>query len=1023
MSDRANILAIAIVASTLTAPIVATAVPPCYPSEGGRFTFYPMAGQFNRDIFGENYVDLDASTNSLEYWDCVTNDSAIGHTGHDVAPLTVGGEQHFIPIFAALDGEVLDAVDGWPDCETGPDCLTPANSVTIDHGNGRISYYSHLRMGSVSVGAGQFVRAGEQIGLMGSSSTKFRPHLHWETSDYGQLIEPFSGPCRAGPSEFADQPFIDPEFWIGDIGFYTDPADWHGWESPLPRTGHIARSDPTFTVWVYLYNIPADGGDPELNPCPLNTSPCLSYELVSSNGTTTYATQSLAGDEEFRRTFRRKGFALPGNPPQLGEWQFRIYLNGELELTVPFLVVAGSADIQNRAPEPITVRLDPPNPSEADVLVCSVEGDALLSDLDYDLLRYEYVWTVDSNEMRSVTSAASSDAIQHHFAPAGAVVKCEVTPMDMTTAGVTASVEATIAAANGACCHGGGSSCTSETEFNCIQAGGTYFGDGTLCADDWDGDGVNDRCSTDPIVVYVDHQALGLADGASWGDAFQDLDEALCLGAELGGRGIPVQIWVAGGVYYPMRSDNPADARSASFGLRNNVELFGGFAGTENFVQQRDVQTNPTILSGDIGTNGDSSDNCYHVLVGSGCDRTSVIDGFTITKGNANGVTGLLRHGGGLLIRGGRPTIRNCTFELNQAVIGGAVSCLPAQSGTFSSDPSFEGCVFDQNTATSRGGAIHENDTSPKIEDCMFSSNSAPNGAAFYSDGGRSRIVHSTLDQNIANWRGGGIYVREGGAAEIVSCQFLANRGTTSGAEGGAVALIASQVHALNCLFVANEVSASGGLGGAVYANSNSFGDFANCTWSQNQASSAGHAIYARDTAAINIVNSIVWEHVSPTSTSSGSATIDFNHSIVEGGWQGGMHVLDVDPDFVDSQGQDFELTLGSPAIDAASFDAYFIARGGSGVDLNRDVRLQDVFGAVDTGSGAVAYLDMGAFEFQGSVPGDCSSNGTLELDDFTDLESCLLGPDVAGCQCFDVNRDGDSDLADFAILQALFGD
>ena len=63
-----------------------------------------------------------------------------------------------------------------------------------------------------------------------------------------------------------------------------------------------------------------------------------------------------------------------------------------------------------------------------------------------------------------------------------------------------------------------------------------------------------------------------------------------------------------------------------------------------------------TILSGDIGTVDDNSDNSYHVVTGSDTDITALLDGFTITAGNAN-VVGEKGTGGGMVNAGGSPTV------------------------------------------------------------------------------------------------------------------------------------------------------------------------------------------------------------------------------------------------------------------------------------------------------------------------------------------------------------------------------
>ena len=79
--------------------------------------------------------------------------------------------------------------------------------------------------------------------------------------------------------------------------------------------------------------------------------------------------------------------------------------------------------------------------------------------------------------------------------------------------------------------------------------------------------------------------------------------------------------------------------RSFSFALKNGVGIYGGFLGNEASRGDRNPVANVTILSGDIGVGGNSSDNCYHVVTADATVTASaILDGFTITGGNANGV-------------------------------------------------------------------------------------------------------------------------------------------------------------------------------------------------------------------------------------------------------------------------------------------------------------------------------------------------------------------------------------------------
>jgi hypothetical protein len=213
--------------------------------------------------------------------------------------------------------------------------------------------------------------------------------------------------------------------------------------------------------------------------------------------------------------------------------------------------------------------------------------------------------------------------------------------------------------------------------------------------------GVN--CIFTPIRYYVNDAVTTSGDGKTWANAFKTLQEALeTTDAE--------EIWVAGGTYKPTANpDNcsscQADNRSYAFWLKNNVKIYGSFAGTETTLAQRTPSVraaNPTILSGDIGTIGDESDNSYHVVVARQItDATTVFDGFTVRDGNANsggstyigsfyiGQSG----GGGMYLGSSNLTVSNCIFTDNKGLGGGGAHVLYGA-------PTFTSCVFTQNMAT-----------------------------------------------------------------------------------------------------------------------------------------------------------------------------------------------------------------------------------------------------------------------------------------------------------------------------------
>jgi len=165
---------------------------------------------------------------------------------------------------------------------------------------------------------------------------------------------------------------------------------------------------------------------------------------------------------------------------------------------------------------------------------------------------------------------------------------------------------------------------------------------------------LNPLSSAQAAILYVDKDATGANDGSSWSDAYTDLQGALAA------AGSGDDIWVAEERYKP----TSGTARTATFQLKSGVALYGGFNGTEESREERDWTVNVTVLSGDINDNDNGFDNndenVYHVVTGA---NNAVIDGFTITGGNANG-SYPNDCGGGIENDGSSPTITNCTISV-----------------------------------------------------------------------------------------------------------------------------------------------------------------------------------------------------------------------------------------------------------------------------------------------------------------------------------------------------------------------
>ncbi len=258
-------------------------------------------------------------------------------------------------------------------------------------------------------------------------------------------------------------------------------------------------------------------------------------------------------------------------------------------------------------------------------------------------------------------------------------------------------------------------------------------------------------------VRYVDDDAPPTGDGQSWTTPYDDLQDALT--EALGDPSI-IEIHVAGGTYYPSEQSEPGTPRTERFRLINGVTISGGYAGLADPVNPdvRDLELYESSLSGDIGAQGDDSDNCYHVFYhpeGLNLDETAVLDGFTITAGNANG-SGSHRLGGGMFNSDCSPMVTNCTFSGNRVYGGG-------------------------------GGVLCHDNSSPTLTNCTISGNSAVmiGGGVLCRDNSSPTLTNCTISGNLAHFRGGGVYCYSISASRssptLTNCTISGNLAHSSG--------------------------------------------------------------------------------------------------------------------------------------------------------------------------------------------------------------------------------------------------
>ena len=223
-------------------------------------------------------------------------------------------------------------------------------------------------------------------------------------------------------------------------------------------------------------------------------------------------------------------------------------------------------------------------------------------------------------------------------------------------------------------------------------------------------------------IVFVNAAATGANNGTSWADAYTDLQSAL---SGAGQR----DIWVAEGTYRTSQGTG-WENRSTSFVLKNGVRVYGGFPSSGNpTFPARNPNAHRTVLLGQLPDNTPA----WHVVTAPNTNASAVLDGFVITGGRAYGVPGNRENvGGGIYINAGSPSIANCQFVDNHALVGGAMMC------ENNSSPAFINCTFFGNTATvggASGGAGYTVGGNPRFLNCTFVGNSAVTGGGLFFAG------------------------------------------------------------------------------------------------------------------------------------------------------------------------------------------------------------------------------------------------------------------------------------------------
>lgn len=375
------------------------------------------------------------------------------------------------------------------------------------------------------------------------------------------------------------------------------------------------------------------------------------------------------------------------------------------------------------------------------------------------------------------------------------------------------------------------------------------------------------------------------------------------------------------------------------------------------------------------------SENCYHVITASATDTTTVLDGITVTSGNAN-LFGTEDNGGGLSNSFGSPNITNCRFVGNRARHGGGIY-------NTHGNPNIVNCSFVDNEGALGGGVHNDLSSNPNLIDCIFTGNSATGGAGIWNEGSNPIITNCFFSSNYSVFEGGGISNRNSNPI-LIGCTF---RDNSSMIEGGGMFSRYSNPTVINCTFFGN----LGDYGGGLNSN-NSYTTLTNCTIANNTGAGIHDNIWDKG-GSTWLTNCILWGNTTEDGyqvlsyrsiDDANRTSLHISHCCIQGGtaavrvrdavgslldpcdWAAGN--MDVDPLLT----PDGHLRLGSPCIDAG--DPNFTSVPNVVTDIDGEPRVMDMY--VDIGSDEFRDSDSDGLPDWWEIKYPAAVGATMDTDD-----------------------------------------
>lgn len=345
--------------------------------------------------------------------------------------------------------------------------------------------------------------------------------------------------------------------------------------------------------------------------------------------------------------------------------------------------------------------------------------------------------------------------------------------------------------------------------------------------------------------------------GRSFYTSFPTLEDALAYIRKMREKGTdganddtPFEILVARGTYKPtnMRTDAASgvahDQRLYSFVVPQNVSIYGGFEGNENYSSDDQLPYIPAE-EGDLEIKYDENINnllskrTFSDFNGNGIEEPWELEQQTILSGaiNASATARNVYH----------VLLTNDTDATHGIVLDG-LTVMDGETYHKMSNAS------EQNEA-GRGGGLYSNGVGYTISRCRFLNNFGVRGGAVFMRDARLNVI-------------GSMFAGNGTVDNYTTAQYQKPRGGAIFLSGVSSEKSDAALFAVNSLFVNNETAGEGGAIGTNYAegivtNYDPVINLMNCTFARNKAKT--NAVIYNHNGKSKMTNTLLWGNESET--------------------------------------------------------------------------------------------------------------------------------------------------------------